>query len=210
MAGEVADVDAVERDAAAVELVEPHDEVDEGRLAGAGGSDDGHGLTGAHRQVEVLDERLVGRVGEGHALERHGTVRVLDAGRLDGVGLLLVGVEDLEHALGRGDARLEHVGHRGDLRQRLRELPGVLDERLDVTEAHGSGGHPEAADDGDEDVVEVPDEHHDRHDDAADELGPERGLVELAVLLLEGLLGLLLAAVDLDEAVPVKAPRRCR
>ena len=38
------DVEAVERDPPAVELVEAHDQVDERRLAGAGGPDDGDGL----------------------------------------------------------------------------------------------------------------------------------------------------------------------
>ena len=104
VAREVADVDAVERDAAGVQLVEPHDEVDERRLARAGRPDDGHGLTGADREVEVLDERLVGHVGEGHVLEGHGPVRVLDARGLGDVGLLLGGVEHLEDPLRRGDA----------------------------------------------------------------------------------------------------------
>ena len=48
-ATQVGDVLAVEQDAAAVELVEPHDEVDEGGLAGAGRADDRDRLAGLAR-----------------------------------------------------------------------------------------------------------------------------------------------------------------
>ena len=47
---------------------------------------------------------------------------------------LLLRVEQLEHALGRRDARLQQVRHRAQLAERLRELPRVLDERLHVAE----------------------------------------------------------------------------
>src|SRR5699024_8179654 len=63
-AREHGDVHAVDGDAAAVEVVEPHDEVDQRGLAGSGGADDGDGLAGLGGQVEVADQRLVGGVRE--------------------------------------------------------------------------------------------------------------------------------------------------
>ena len=57
------------------------------------------------------------------------------ASGVGGVGRLLVGVEQLEDPLGRGDARLQHVDHRRQLGERLGELARVLDERLDVADA---------------------------------------------------------------------------
>ena len=126
---------------------------------------------------------LSGVVAEGDVLELDPAARVgRAAAGVDRVGRLLVGVEQLEHPLGRGDPGLQQVGHRRDLGQRLGELPRVLDERLHVAEAHRAGRHPQAADDGDRDVVEVPDEHHRRHDDAGDELRAEAGVVQLLVL----------------------------
>ena len=49
----VAGVDAVDRDPPAVELVEPHQQVDERRLAGPGRTDDGDGHAGLDVEVEV-------------------------------------------------------------------------------------------------------------------------------------------------------------
>ena len=59
-------------------------------------------------------------------------------------GDLLVRVQQLEDPLGRGDARLQDVHHRRDLRERLRELARVLDERLDVAERHRARTTPAA------------------------------------------------------------------
>ena len=76
------------------------------------------------------------------------------------VGALLLGVEELEHPLGRGEPGLEDVDHRGQHLERQGELPGVLDEGLDVADADGPAGHPQAADHGDGHVVEVADQEH--------------------------------------------------
>ena len=98
-----------------------------------------------------------------------------------GVGRLLLGVEELERALGRGDTRLEHVGHARDLADRLRELARVLDERGRVADCHLTGSHTEAADDGDQHVRQVGDEVHRGHDHARDELCADRRLPQLVV-----------------------------
>ena len=138
----VGDVDAVQGDPAGVQLVEPHDEVHQRRLARPGRTDDGDGLARLDAQVEALDERLVGRVGERHVLEGHASLGRPDLGRRGGLRVLLGRVEHVEHPLGRGHPGLEQVGHRGHLRQRLGELARVLDERLDITEAHRPGRDP--------------------------------------------------------------------
>ena len=117
------------------------------------------------------------------------------------VGDLLLGVEQLEDPLGRRDAALQQVHHRRHLGQRLGELPAVLDERLHLAQRDRAAGHAQPAEHGDHDVVEVPDEHHDRHDQAAHELRTERGPVELLVLLVEDPLRLGPAAVDLHQRV---------
>ena len=63
------DVVAVDRDPAGVELVEPHHQVDQRGLAGAGRPDDRDRLAGARDQGQVGDERPVLVVAERHVLE---------------------------------------------------------------------------------------------------------------------------------------------
>ena len=60
-------------------------------------------------------------------------VRVVRIGRLFRL------VEQLEHALGRHDRQLNHVGDAAQLRDRHRELPAVLDERLHVADRQSTG-----------------------------------------------------------------------
>ncbi len=101
---------------------------------------------------------------------------------------LLGRVEQLEDPLGRRDARLQHVEHRRQLGERLGELARVLDERLHVTERHGTRRDPQTTEHRDGDEVEVAEEHHRRLDDAGDELRRVARLVQLFVLLAEALL----------------------
>src|SRR5690625_2041650 len=65
-------------------------------------------------------------------------------GQLGRFRALFVGVEEFEDPLGRCDSGLHHVGHGGDLGQRLGELARVLDERLNFAQAERSAGHPYA------------------------------------------------------------------
>ena len=132
---------------------------------------------------------LLGVVGETHVVELDPATRVGVDERLGDVLRLFGEVEQLEHPLGGRDPGLQHVGHRRELRERLRELPGVLDERLHIAEAQVARCDSQAADHRDGDVVEVADEHHQRLDRARDELRTEARLEQLFVLGVERLLG---------------------
>ena len=97
------------------------------------------------------------------------------------IGALLLGVEDLEDPFCRGQPGQQEVDHRGQHLERLSELPGVLDERLDVADRSSprdaTRSPPITAID---DEVEVADPDHGRLDDAGHELGAEAGFVQLA------------------------------
>ncbi|MFN8084708.1 MAG: hypothetical protein U0Q14_10815 [Dermatophilaceae bacterium] len=173
-----------------------------------GRADDRDGLPRLDDEVEVLDKGgLVSSATEnGDVLEAHlaavrGTA-VRD--RCDGIRRLLGRVEHLEDPLRRGD-------------------PGLGGSPLGATCVNGwvAGARKcwmkawtspaicratfETTDDGDEHVVEVPDEHHRRHDDAAAGAGPRRRRCRgFVVLRREGPLDLGLPAEDLDGWWPVK------
>ena len=106
MTGHRGDIDPVKGDPATVELVEPHDEVDQRGLPRPGRADDRDGLPRLDDEVEVLDERLGLVIRERDVLEAHlaavpGIACVRD--RRDGVRRLLGRVEHLEDPLRRGD-----------------------------------------------------------------------------------------------------------
>ena len=67
-AGHIPDIGAGHLDAAAVYIIEPHQQIDEGGLAAAGGAYDGDALAGLHIQREPFDERSVGQIAEGNIL----------------------------------------------------------------------------------------------------------------------------------------------
>ena len=168
-------------------------------FASPGRSNDGDRLARFGDQAEVGDERLVGGVREADVLE-------LDVAACRGQTALplrreLLGVQHLEDAFCRGHPRLQQIRHGRDLRHRLGEHPGVLDECLDVTQGHASGNHAQRTDEHDEHVVDVADEEHHRLDRRRDELRLERGLVELLVALVEALGHLLTSSEDLDQGV---------
>jgi hypothetical protein len=152
-------------------------------------------------EIEVVDQRRVGRVAERDVLERNRSNRLVEEDRASRVGDLLGLIEQLEDALGRGDRGLQDVGDTRRLDDREGELARVLDERDDVAQAHLARRHAQAADDRDGHVVEIGDEAHRRLDDPGDELGPVARLVEPLVLLVELGDRLLLAPEHLHDRV---------
>ena len=72
--GHVADIHASQGYAPAGDVVEAHEQVDEGGFAAARGAHNGNALARLHPQVEVLDQRAVGQVLEGHILKGDGSV----------------------------------------------------------------------------------------------------------------------------------------
>jgi hypothetical protein len=67
-AGHIPDIGAGHLDAAAVHIIEPHEQIDQGGLAAAGRAYDGDALAGLHIQRKPFDERAVGQIAEGNIL----------------------------------------------------------------------------------------------------------------------------------------------
>ena len=166
VAWDLSSIDLVEADAPGPDVVEAHEQVDDGGLAGARRTHDRHGLAGPNLEVEIADQRIVGLVAEVDVLQRDGAAGVPKLHPAVHVGDLLFGVQKLEHTLGRGETRLEQVHLARDLHDRHRELARILDEGLDVAERHGSGGDAISADHRDRDIVQVGEELDRGLDDA--------------------------------------------
>ena len=116
---QVAHVDAVERDAAGLRVVEARDERRERRLARARAADQGDGAAGGEREVEVAQHGPVGVVAErdvarSAARRRPRAARGAPAGSAD----LRLFVEQLEDALAGGDGALVLADPHADHAQR--------------------------------------------------------------------------------------------
>ena len=126
-AGHVPDVVAGDGDGAAVDVIEPHEQVDEGGLAAAGGADDGDALAGLDVQRQALDERAVGQIAERDVLDLDVAVRHELCGVLR-FGGLVFSVQKLEHAGCAGQSVLQ-LGHdAGNFVEGLGVLVGVVQE----------------------------------------------------------------------------------
>ena len=141
------DVDAVEQDAPGVDLVEAHEQVHDRRLARARRPDDRDGLARCDREVEVGDQGPGGLVLEAHVIESRPARPDRGRSRLGAVRLFLFGVQQGKDPFGRGDAGLQEVHLACHLRDRHRELAGVLDESLDVAERERARRDPVSPDD---------------------------------------------------------------
>ena len=170
----------------AVDLVEAHQQVDERRLAGAGGPDDGDRLARLDDQVQVLDERRVGLVAERDALERDPAGGLAPARR----GVAVSGISSASSSSSKTRSAEATADWRTFMMLAVWTI-GIVNWREYWMNAWTSpsdiwpAGHPHAADDRDRHVVQVGDEVHRGLDDARDELRPEAGLVEPLVLGVE-------------------------
>ena len=166
---EVADVGAVEQDAAARRIVEARDEVGDRRLARAAAPDERDDRSARHRHVEVAHDRLSRAVLELHVLEPQ---LAHDAparrARRAGPACRRRHRQHLEHALHRGERALQLGERVDDVPHRIEQQERVPLERHDVADRRAAG---------DVQLAAVPDDH-DVHD--AEQQAPRRPEHELA------------------------------
>ena len=115
---DVAGIDAIERDSTLVDVIEPHQQIHDGGLAGTSRTDDRHRLARLDTDVHVIDEGLVGQVAERHVVEHDLAARfhqsLLGATEFE---LLFDRVKYLEDAFRRCQTGLHLVGESSDLAQ---------------------------------------------------------------------------------------------
>jgi len=106
--GHIADVPPVDRDPPLGDVVEARDQVDDRGLAAAGRAQQSHRLARLRDKAHVVQDRLPAlEVTEGHILKGHPPRDRRHLHRAGPVGHLVLGIQDVEHALG-GGRRLRH------------------------------------------------------------------------------------------------------
>ena len=131
------DVAAVHGDGAVLHVVEAHEEVDERRLAAARRADDGYALAGPDREVQILDEPLLRRVGEGDIRQLHAAGGVGQHPGIGRVGDLRRLVDELEDPRGAGQRVLQLGDDAGDLIEGLGVLVGIAEEARQPADRDG-------------------------------------------------------------------------
>ena len=135
VAGNIVNVHPVHRDLPGIDVVEAHEEVYDGGLSGAGGTDQGDLLPGLHLQVEIIDDLLPGHIAEIHMAELdHSVAR---RHRLRPAPVLALLIQDREDPLRACDRRLDLAEQLCKLVDGTGELLGIDDEGGD----HAYGDH---------------------------------------------------------------------
>ena len=138
-------VHPIERDAAAVDLVKAHKQVDERRLSSTGGTNDGHLLARLRYEAYVVHERLLRVIAKANVLEGDTAAHGLrNGGGHLRVGLNLLLIENIVDALHRRQRALQLVHRERELGERLGRRVDVLEERLQATDGE-LAAHEEAA-----------------------------------------------------------------
>ncbi len=83
--------------------------------------------------------------------------------RINCLGNFLRLIEQFKDTLGRGHRRLNHIGDIGQRGDRLGKLLGILNKRLHISNGYAPVCHHDAAHHGHDDIAEVANKAHERH-----------------------------------------------
>ena len=125
MSGVIPDIRTVHGNTAVLHIVETHQQIDQRRLAAAGGSDDRHTLARFHGHGQILDQMLLLRIGKIHVGDFHGSFGILKHRCIFRFRHLRFGFDQFKHTAGAGQRILQFRYHTGDLIKRLGKLIGV-------------------------------------------------------------------------------------
>ena len=199
---EVADVDAVDGDRAGLDVVEPVEQVGDGRLARAGGADERDLLPRPGVQRDVLEHRLAGIVAEGDVVEHDVPLQTLGIGGVRRVRGLGVEVHDAEHALRAGQRREDRAHLLRELADRAGELAREVDEDRQAADVEPPQRAEHAADARRERIGNLAGVAHDRTHHAAEELRLLLLAAQVVVEQAELLLADVLVVEHLDDLLP--------
>ena len=174
--GHVAHIDAVERNAAARDVVQARNQLHERGLARTRGANDAEHLAGVRGEVHAADDIGAGiGILEAHVAEGELTARRAGRGQFGRGGVVDArgAGDDLFHALGGDLGAGQDDRNHGEDHKRHDDLHGVGDKRHHVADLHHAVGHALRAKPDDKHGDAVHDEHHERHHKAHGAVGVE-------------------------------------
>ncbi len=142
---EIADVDAADANRAALHFVESQQQAGEGGFPRAGVAHHGNGLARFDAEADVVQDPIFAVVGEPHVVEFHGCGRLRKGHGLSGRLDLNRGVQQLEHALGRGHGRLHDVVLFAQILDGAEKSHAVLEEGHHHADLESAAAHAESA-----------------------------------------------------------------
>ena len=134
---EIPDIVPIHTDGPAVDVIEPHEQLDHGSLAGARRADDGNFLPGPHLGAEILDNDFIRIIAKTDVIEFHAAIQAFGRNRVCHGLFLFLFVEKFEYPFRCRRCGLEHVGDLRHLLHRLGKIADILDKGLDI--AHRDG-----------------------------------------------------------------------
>ncbi len=183
VAGQRADVDAVDEDRARGHVEKPRHQRHQRGLARSGRPHDRRRLARRRQEGDASQHRLLGpRVAELHVAELD---RPAAGGGLGGVGVGHRGddVQDRADALGRCRGPRHHDEHHRRHHHRHQDLDDVREEGREVADRHLAGVDPLAAEPDHRDAGQVHDEHQAGHHQGEQPVDGQRGRREVGVRL---------------------------
>ena len=176
----------VQQDGTAVDIIETHQQFDQGGLAGAGGADDGDHLTLLYIAAEVVDDRRVFGITEPYVVKGDLTGNGSWICRILGEAHFIRLFHEFKDPFRGCYHGLHHVADLGQLGDGLGEALHILNEGDDITHLDGSAGGEDGAGDGDRHIADVGHQIQDGHHQTGQELGFPAGSIQSVIGLFEG------------------------
>ena len=178
--------DIIDSDVARVGVVEAHEEIDDGSLAGASGADEGDLLTRFNLAGKIGDSRLILRVAEIKVVEGDCTSDFFNSLRGGWIGSFLRLFEEIENALGGSGSALKIGGELRKRKQRMSKGIDILDKGLDRADGNLTGDGEVATENTDGNIGEISKNIDDWEGEAGEKLGLPTRIIESLISLFKG------------------------
>ena len=176
---------AINPDAAAIQFIEPHQQLHHGGLAGSCGANNGDLLTVFDLCGKIMNDDLIRLIAKLHMIKFHIAPQRVHIHIGDSLHFLFRLFQELKYTFGSRRRGLQHIGHLGDLLDGLGKVADILEERLDLAHFNDLTDGKKAAQESHHYISNISHKLHDRHHHTGKALGFPGRFIKLPVGLLE-------------------------